>query len=421
VSASANQALADLYRTEVGQLTASITRFTGDLQLAEDVIQEAFFKAADRWSAEAPPPHAAAWLMTTARNAALDHMRRTKTWNNRLQDIALMEELQRPTTTTPDYEEPAPLHDDLLRLIFTCCHPAIHMDARVALCLNTVCGMTTREIASAFIVPDATMSQRLWRAKNKIRDAGIAYRVPDAEELQERLHAVLAVVYLIFNEGWLASSGEQGQRLDLTNEAIRLARLLRSLLPAESEVQALLALMLIQHSRREARFDDHGSLILLGEQDRSLWDTQNIVEGAELVRKVYAAGKGYSRYAIMAAIACVHATASTSDQTDWAEIAQLYEHLMDLDPSAVVALNHAVALGERDGPAAGLQRLLALEESPTMQRYHLYHSAKADLLRRLERPAEAKAAYDAALALANNGVERAFLQQRINQVSNLLQ
>ena len=406
-----------LYRSHFGQLVASITRITGDMALAEDSIQEAFLKAANTWPEGEVPDHATAWLMTTARNNAFDQLRRAAALSNRLPEVALMEELQRPRSVEDTIEvDPEVLTDDMLRLIFTCCHPALNIEARVALCLNTVCGLRTDEIARAFIVTDATMSQRLWRAKTKIRDAGIAYRVPDANELTTRLDAVLAVIYLIFNEGWLPSSGELGLRIDLTEEAIRLARLVAALMDNESESCALLGLMLIQHSRHNARFDESGHLVLLQDQDRSQWDQRLSNEGMHLVRSVFRAGAGNSRYAIMGAIACVHASAQTAAATDWNEIATLYEHLMDLDPSAVVALNYAVAIGERDGPEAGLQYVMRLAESATMQRYYLFYSAQAEFLRRLQRSDEARAAYCQAIELTENLIEKAFLKARLDGV-----
>lgn len=422
-SANLSSDLAILYRSEIGQLTASITRITGDLQLAEDVIQDAFVKAQRQWAETGLPSHAAAWLMTTARNAALDQLRRMKSWATRLPDLALLEELERPVAASPDLQalelaQSPELDDDMLRLVFTCCHPALHMDARVALCLNTVCGLRTDEIARAFIVSDATMSQRLWRAKTKIRDAGIAYRVPEEHELEARLDAVLAVIYLIFNEGWLPRQSDKGMRLDLAEEAIRLARLLQSLTIERMAVTALLALMLIQHSRRRARFDQQGALVLLKDQDRNLWDQANIAEGLSLTHRIFEAGEGNSRYAIMAAIACVHANAASVEDTDWHEIATLYEHLMVLDPSAVVALNHAVAVGERDGAQTGLQRVLQLRESSTLKRYYLYHAAEAEFLRRLGRHRDALGAYQRALELTGNNVEKEFLNQQIRTLED---
>lgn len=410
-------ALQTLYRQNFGQLVASVTRLTGDMQLAEDSIQEAFIKAADTWADGQVPAHANAWLMTTARNSALDQIRRTATLNKRLPEVALMEELSRPTSTNPQEEEVGDIKDDMLRLIFTCCHPALNIESRVALCLNTVCGLRTDEIARAFIVTDATMSQRLWRAKSKIRDAGIAYRVPGADELGDRTSAVLAVIYLIFNEGWLASAGEEALRNDLAEEAIRLARLMLSLLEQDLESRALLGLMLLQHSRRLARFDEDGRLILLRDQDRQLWDQRCMSEGTHHVRSVFSAGGGNTRYAIMGAIACVHANAQTASATDWTEIAALYEHMMAIDPSAVVALNYAVAIGERDGPEAGLRQVMQLAESATMQRYYLFYSTQADFLRRLQRTNEAKDAYARAIELAENAVEKDFLAQQLEAIS----
>lgn len=405
--------LQDLYRRHFGQLLASITRLTGDMQLAEDSIQDAFVKAAKEWGNERAPAHAVAWLTTTARHCAIDHMRRVSTFNNRLSDVALLEELEHPKSVELSIEDDsAVVSDDMLRLIFTCCHPALHIEARVALCLNTVCGLRTDEIARAFIVTDATMSQRLWRAKTKIRDAGITYKVPDAHEREGRLDSVLAVIYLIFNEGWLPSHGTSGLRVDLAEEAMRLARLIRTLLPQQPNPSALLGFMLIQHSRRLARFDADGQLVLLRDQDRSLWDQRSLKEGLQLIRHIFHAGNGNSRYAIMGAIAATHASAPNTAATDWNEIATLYEHLMTLDPSAVVALNHAVAIGERDGAEAGLQQVMQLADSATMQRYYLFYSTQAEFLRRLKRDREAHAAYSRAIELVENQIEKAFLVSR---------
>ncbi|MCR9278096.1 MAG: sigma-70 family RNA polymerase sigma factor [Pseudomonadaceae bacterium] len=410
--------LQQLYRSHFGQLVASLTRLTGDLALAEDSIQDAFVKATDRWADGETPAHALAWLRTTARNGAIDHMRRTASLSKRLPEVAYMEEVTRTQTNagTAAHDDASHLDDDMLRLIFTCCHPALHIEARVALCLNTVCGLRTEEIARAFIVTDSTMSQRLWRAKRKIRDAGIHYKVPQNHELADRLDAVLAAIYLIFNEGWLASGGSIGQRVSLAEEALRLGRLLTSLMPEDSESHALLALMLIQHSRRDARFDATGQLVLLRNQNRSLWDQGNIHEGLQLVRAVFHAGQGNGRYALMAAIACVHASAASANTTDWNEIATLYEHLMQLDPSAVVALNYAVAIGERDGPDAGLAHVNQLAESATMQRYYLFHSTEAEFLRRLGETDKARAAYSRALELVDNNVEREFLTRQLQSL-----
>ncbi len=409
-----NVELQALYRSHFGQLVASITRITGDIGLAEDSIQDAFLKAADKWSNEPLPDYAAGWVTTTARNGALDVMRRTTSFNNRLPDVAYLEAIERSDQDDLSHLDNPAFADDMLRLVFTCCHPALNIEAQVALCLNTVCGLTTEQIAKAFIVTDATMSQRLWRAKTKIRDAGIAYRVPEPAELEARLDSVLAVVYLIFNEGWLASSGADGLRISLTDEALRLARLIMQLLPADLETRALLGLLLIQDSRRDARFDQAGHLILLGDQDRSQWDLPAIQEGTHLIQNVFRAGHGNSRYAIMGAIASVHANAPTAKATDWNEIATLYEHLMEIDPSAVVALNHAVAIGERDGPEAGLQQVMQLAESATMQRYYLFYSTQGEFLRRLNRTKPAQQAYARAIELTANESERAFLTAQYN-------
>lgn len=404
-----NDAFADLYRAEFGQLVASVTRVTGDISQAEDIAQEAFLKARSHWQNGVIPEHAGAWLMKTAKNKAIDLMRRSQRWQ--------LEPVEREQQIQEDHAEleqqSALMQDDMARLIFTCCHPALNIEARVALCLSVVCGLKTDEIARAFIVPSATMSQRLWRAKTKIRDAGIAYVVPDDDVLPMRLDSVLTVIYLIFNEGWLASSGPSAIRLELVNEAIRLCRLLLVTIQADARIQSLLALMLLQHSRRAARFDKSGALIRLSEQNRELWHDAEIAEGSALLHKVFEQGHGRCRYALMAAIAAMHAKAPSSESTNWGEIVALYDALMAVDSSPVVALNRAVAIAERDGALAGLQEIDSLCESVSLQRYHLFHAARGEMLLRLQRRPEAIAAFERALAVCAGETEQKFLQIQI--------
>ena len=409
-------AFEQLYRHYYGQLLAYIARLTGDLTQAEDLVQATFIKAMKRWPAKDYPDHCGAWLMKTARNAALDYLRHNNMRVAKLTDLATDEGLQPGDLTDPNSELHPALADDILRLMFTCCHPALHIDARVALCLNTICGLRTEEIARAFITSNATMSQRLWRAKSKIRDAGIRYQIPANHDLEPRLQAVLAAIYLIFNEGWLASSGQHRQRFELLSEAIRLGHLLSNALPNNPEAMALLALMVLQNSRRDARFTRDGELILLAKQDRSRWHTDEIQKATEWLHQIFQAGGGNNRYALMAAIAATHANSISAESTDWSEIALLYEALSEIDPSPVVALNHAVAIGERDGPQSGLQLMDQLAESAMMQRYHLFHASRAEFLRRLQRREAAVEAYQRAQEVCNNAAEQKFLRQRLRSL-----
>jgi len=409
-------AFEQLYRQHYGQLLAYTTRLTGDLAEAEDLVQGTYIKAMKQWPNADYPQHASAWLMTTTRNAALDHLRRVKGQSEKPTGELRFEQPEVEGINDTYLDLHPALTDDVLRLMFTCCHPALNIDARVALCLNTICGLRTEEVARAFITSDATMSQRLWRAKNKIRNAGISYQIPDDAELPCRLASVLSAIYLIFNEGWLVSSGTQQQRFDLILEAIRLAKLLESCLPDAAEVTALLALMMLQHSRRDARFDEQGELVLLATQDRSLWHSNEIREATDMLKNVFKAGHGLSRYALMAAIAATHANTTQAKATDWNEIVTLYEVLMGLDPSPVVALNHAVAIGERDGPDAGLRHTDSLLESAMMQRYYLFHSTRAEFLIRLGRNTQAADAYQQALFLCGSEVEQRFLQRQLDRL-----
>ena len=378
-------------------------RAFGDIDLAEEMVQEAFVTAVQKWPEAGLPPSPAAWIISTARNRAIDRLRREATRDDRQADAIRLHEPGAPV-------EEGPVQDDRLRLIFTCCHPALNLAAQVALTLRLLGGLTTTEIARAFLVPEATMAQRLVRAKGKIRDAGIPYRVPRKSELPGRVRGVLAVLYLIYNEGYTASSGDRLGREDLSTEAIRLGRLLELLLPGEPEVMGLLALMLLLEARRPARFQD-GNLTLLSEQDRGLWDRGLISEGQDLVRRCLRRNQP-GQYQLQAAINAVHSDARTFAETDWWQIVQLYNQLLAVAPTPVVALNRAVAVAELEGPDTAL----ALVDGLKLDGYHLFHAVRADLLRRLGRVSEAGAAYDAAIALTSNTVERAFLEGRRRQL-----
>ena len=407
VQEGARTAVDAIYRAESRRVFATLVRLLGDFDLAEEALHDAFRAALEQWPRDGVPANPRAWLVSAGRFKAIDGIRRHSRFDS-MEDVAEQVDAVVDETAPRDNEE---IEDDRLRLIFTCCHPSLAPDAQVALTLREVCGLTTEEIAQAFLSGAPTLAQRIVRAKSKIREARIPYRVPEPDELAERLDSVLRVVYLVFNEGYSASSGPSLTRVDLSGEAIRLGRLLVELLP-EAEAIGLLALMLLQESRRDARTSADGDLILLTDQDRSLWNRDQITEGSALVTRSLASRR-FGRYALQAAIAAVHADAATADATDWNEIAGLYDVLLRIEPTPVVELNRAVAIAMRDGLVAGLSLIEAILARGELDEYHLAHAAHADLCRRLGRTEEARASYKRAIALARQGPERRFLERRL--------
>jgi RNA polymerase sigma-70 factor (ECF subfamily) len=408
---AADSVAARAFREESGRAVATLIRVTGDFDLAEEAVQEAFVVALERWPHEGVPPNPGAWITQVARNRAIDRLRRAGVLRDKVAALERLEALHAEPEAGPG-ERLGEIEDDRLRLIFTCCHPALAIEARVALTLRSLGGLSTGEIARAFLSGESAMAQRIVRAKRKIAANKIPYEIPVVEQMPERLPAVLATLYLIFNEGYLAASGEELVRTELSGEAIRLARVLVAMLPGEPEARALLALMLLTDARRPARVDEHGELVLLEDQDRSLWDADRVEEGLELSHEA-AAGGPAGPYTIQARIAAVHAEAESAAETDWDRIVRLYEWHAAVAPSPVAELNHAVAVAMRDGAEAGLERIDAIDG---LDHYHPLPSARAELLRRLGRTREAAAAYERALTLTPNPVERRFLESRLTQL-----
>jgi RNA polymerase sigma-70 factor (ECF subfamily) len=413
---AAYDAVDRIFREESGRVVAGLIRAVGDIDLAEESVQDAFIAALEHWPRDGLPPNPGAWIATTARNRAIDRLRRARKLTEKT------DELGRSLATDPADHEPGPemltdrpaVEDDRLRLIFTCCHPALAADAQVALTLRLLGGLRTPEIARAFLLPETTLAQRLVRAKKKIRDAAIPYVVPSESDLPARLSSVVHVLYLVFNEGYSASAGSTVVRGELTAEAIRLARLSAQLMPDQSEVLGLLALMLLQDSRRDARVDAAGELVLLADQERSKWDRARISEGVTVLSRARSRGP----YVLQALIAAEHARAPAAADTDWTRIVALYDELWAASPSPVIALNRAVAVAQASGPAAGLALVDAIAASGDLADYHLLHSTRGELLRRLRRIADSRAAYTRALELATNEVDRRFLERRLGELAS---
>lgn len=411
MTAPIDEAIARIHHDEWARVVAGLARRFGSLDVAEDATAEAFAAAVEHWRRNGVPPNPGGWLTTTATRRAIDRLRRESHRDAKYQAASML------IDDSPAAAD-GPIEDDRLRLVFTCCHPALSMEARVALTLRLVGGLTVGEIASAFLVPETTLAQRITRAKRKIKSAHIPYLVPSATEVQRRLTGVLAVVYLIFNEGYLPSGGDENLRTDLSSEAIRLGRLLRELLPSDGEVTGLLALMLLTGARHAARVSPDGELVTLGDQDRSSWDRDQLVEGWALVRErltaVDAGAAPPGRYQLLAAVNSVHTYAPSADRTDWSQIVTLYDRLVEIEPSPVVRLNRAVALSEYDGPAVGLAEVDRLTDA--LADYHAFHAARAHLLRLLGRTDEAVAAYDTAIRLAGNPAEQRYLARRRDEL-----
>ena len=409
------EVIAEIYQRESRRVLATLIRLLRDFDLAEEALHEAFTAAAETWPRDGLPAQPRAWLVSTGRFKAIDGIRRRGRLNELQEELVRrQDELQATNATRADED----IEDDRLRLIFTCCHPAIDPQVQVALTLREVCGLTTDEVARAFLIAPTTMAQRIVRGKAKIRDAGIPYVVPSANDLAERMQSVLSVIYLVFNEGYSASSGDSLTRADLSSEAIRLGRLLVELLP-DPEAIGLLALMLLQESRRSARTTPDGDLVLLEDQDRSRWDQASITEGLTLVDRAVASRR-FGSYGIQAAIAAVHARARTAEETDWPQMVGLYDALLTLQPSPIVELNRAVAVAMRDGPPAGLKIVDELLQRGELTGFHLFHAARADLLRRHGDHPAAKLAYEQALALAKQEPERRFLTKRLREVTDAI-